>query len=77
MRKLNAVKNVIITLMTTMLYAIWSTKELHELTALEMWAILIMFAILVLHLLVWTDREVIRVGRERRRKREKITRDSK
>lgn len=65
---LNLLKNVSLTLTVTTLYAVWSTKELHELSPLKMWAILIMFAFLVFHILIWADREAKRIHKERKKK---------
>lgn len=69
MRKVNAIKNVVITVLITMIYAIWSKDQLHELSGLHIWAILIVVGALILHLLVWIDREVRRIQRERKGKR--------
>lgn len=78
MRKVNSIKNVLITVLVTLLYAIWCKDALHEMSAIKMWVILIMFGILVLHLLVWCDREVRRIIKERKRKKhEKNSRSTK
>ena len=78
MRKWNLFKNVLLAITITMLYADWSKKGLHEVSTIHMWAILIMVGALILHLLVWIDREVRRIDKERREKRnEKIARSSK
>lgn len=69
MRKVNSIKNVLITVLVTLLYAIWCKDALHEMSAIKMWVILILFGILVLHLLVWCDREVRRIIKERKRKK--------
>lgn len=77
MRKVNAIKNIAITVLIVRLYAIWSREQLHELSGLHKWAILIVVGALILHLLVWIDREVIRINKERRAKRsDKISKDT-
>lgn len=77
MRLVNTIKNIVITVLITLIYAIWSADQLHELSGLHIWAILIVVGALILHLLVWIDREVIRINKERRAKRsDKISKDT-
>ena len=68
MKIANVIKNVMLTLSITMLYAIWSKEGLHEVSTLHMWAILILVALLIFHLLCVVDREVMRIQRERKKK---------
>jgi len=77
MKGLNICKNIMITVLITMLYAIWSKEQLHELSGLHMWAILIVVAALVLHLFVWLDREVYRIQKERKGKTKNKRRSQK
>ena len=69
MKIANFIKNLVITVLITMLYAIWSKDALHELSGLHMWAIFIAVGALILHLLVWIDREIIRIQKERKGKK--------
>ena len=68
MNGLNIIKNVMITALITTLYAIWSREQLHELSGLHMWTILLLVAALILHLLVWIDREIYHIQKERQGK---------
>ena len=68
MKIANVIKNVMLTLSITMLYAIWSKEGLHEVSTLHMWAILILVGLLIFHLLNVIDREVDRIKKERKKK---------
>lgn len=68
MKLLNIFKNVALSLSMTMLYAIWCKESLHNESPIKMWVILILVWALILHLLVWVDREVRRIQRERSKK---------
>ena len=77
MKGLNLIKNIMLTVLITMLYAIWSKEQLHALSGLHMWAILIAVGALILHLLVWIDQEVYRIQEERKGKTKKRRRSQK
>lgn len=66
------VKDVMLTLAITMLYAIWSKEGLHEVSTIHMWAILILVAILIYHLISFVNQEVRKLEKERRKKKQKI-----
>ena len=53
----------------TALYANWSKEGLQNISALHMWAILILVWALILHLLVYVDREIRRVQKTRKVKK--------
>lgn len=64
----NFTKNIMLSILITSLYAIWSKEELHEVSTFRMWLILILVFLLVLHLFVWVDREIRRIRFERAKK---------
>ena len=78
MRKWNVCKNVMLSLAITGLFANWSTKQLHECNIFLMWTILITVAVIAFLLLRESDKEFMKLDKERRKKRnEKIARSSK
>ena len=72
MKLWNVVKNLMLTLALTMLYAIWSKDGLEECSTIHMWLILILVGALIFHLIVFIDREVTRIKKERMKKRGKL-----
>ena len=61
-----------LTISLTLLYAIWSKDGLEECSAIHMWLILILVGALIFHLIVFIDREVTRIKKERMKKRGKL-----
>lgn len=51
----NLLKNLMLTLSITMLYAIWSSKKLHEVSTIRMWVILIAVACIIFCLIRAVD----------------------
>ena len=72
MKLWNIGKNLMLTLTLTMLYAIWSKDGLKECSDIHMWIILVLVGALIYHLLVFVDREVARIKKERMKKRGKL-----
>ena len=74
-------KNVMLATLMTTLYAIWSTKELHEVSAPRMWSILIIVGIFIFLLLTSIDKYFAGIQRQRKRERrlanEKISESAK
>lgn len=74
-------KNVMLATLMTTLYAIWSTKELHEVSAPRMWSILIIVGIFIFLLLTSIDKYFVNIQRQRKRERrlanEKISESTK
>ena len=74
-------KNVMLATLMTTLYAIWSTKELHEVSAPRMWSILIIVGIFIFLLLTSIDKYFVNIQRQRKRERrfanEKISESAK
>ena len=68
MKYWNFTKNIMLSILMTTLYAIWSKEELHEVNPVRMWLILILVFLLILHLFVWVDREIRRIRFERAKK---------
>ena len=75
MKIANFIKNLAITVLIISWYAYWSKEQLHELSIFHIWIIFICVGALILHLLVWIDREIIRIQKERKGK--KHEKDSK
>lgn len=69
MKFLNFAKNMLITVLITSWYAYWCRDNLKTLSVIHTWLILICVAALILHLLVWIDRELTRINKERNKKR--------
>lgn len=67
MKLFNFAKNIMLSVLLTTLYAIWSEEGLRELSALHTWAILILVGLLILHLFTYIDRELARIQKERKR----------
>ena len=65
-------KNVMLATLMTTLYAIWSTKELHEVSAPRMWAILIVVGIFIFLLLTSIDKRFAYIQRKRKSKERRV-----
>ena len=74
-------KNVMLAILMTTLYAIWSTNELHEISQFNMWLILICVGLLIFSLLNATDIWFAKLERARHKERrisnEKISESTK
>ena len=62
-------KNVMLASLMTTLYAIWSTKELHEVSTFRLWLILISVGLLIFCLLNAIDRWFYQLTKARYQKR--------
>lgn len=65
-------KNVMLATLMTTLYAIWSTKELHEVSAPRMWSILIIVGIFIFLLLTSIDKYFVNIQRQRKSKERRL-----
>ena len=68
MRRLNFFKNLAITLLIVSWYAFWCRENLKTLTPVHTALILICVGGLILRLLVWIDRQIKKIDKERKLK---------
>ena len=76
MRIWNKIKNVMLSLTITMLYANWSIKELHKCDIVLMWIILVAVAIITFLLLREMDKQIMNMVLIERSKQKQIMRRS-
>jgi len=69
MKTWSIIKNLILATAITLLYAIWSKEGLKDLSAIHLWAILILVWALIVHLIFLADSQIKKLHDERKKRR--------